>query len=128
VPRRAAERPGRRRSRPTTSSCPATSSEAPEDFELVGEPFTEEPYGIGVPEGQEDFCEFVNETLAEAAEDGSLQEAFDATAGEVIEKEITPLPEPAAATADAGAREEPDAVDVVLDNLDVYRRRASPRP
>jgi glutamate transport system substrate-binding protein len=69
-------------------------SEAPEDFELVGEPFTEEPYGIGVPEGQEDFCEFVNETLAEAAEDGSLQEAFDGTAGEVIEKEITPLPEP----------------------------------
>jgi glutamate transport system substrate-binding protein len=69
-------------------------SEAPEDFELVGEPFTEEPYGVGVPEGEEEFCEFVNETLAEAAEDGSLQEAFDGTAGEVIEKEITPLPEP----------------------------------
>jgi glutamate transport system substrate-binding protein len=68
-------------------------SEAPDDFELVGKPFTEEPYGIGVPEGQEDFCEFVNEALAEMAEDGSLQEAFDATAGEVIEKEITPLPE-----------------------------------
>ena len=68
--------------------------QAPEDFELVGEPFTEEPYGIGVPEGQEAFCEFVNETLAAAAEDGSLQEAFDATAGEVIEKEVTPLPEP----------------------------------
>ena len=69
-------------------------SEAPEEFELVGEPFTEEPYGIGVPEGQEEFCEFVNEALAEAAEDGSLQEAFDATAGEFIEREITPLPEP----------------------------------
>jgi glutamate transport system substrate-binding protein len=68
--------------------------EAPEDFELVGEPFTEEPYGIGVPEGEEAFCEFVNETFAEAAEDGSLQDAFDETAGEVIEKEITPLPEP----------------------------------
>ena len=68
--------------------------QAPEDFELVGEPFTEEPYGIGVPEGEEAFCEFVNETLAEAAEDGSLQDAFDATAGEVIEKEVTPLPEP----------------------------------
>jgi glutamate transport system substrate-binding protein len=68
-------------------------SEAPEDFELVGEPFTEEPYGIGVPEGSEEFCEFVNEALAELAEDGSLQEAFDATAGEVIEREITPLPD-----------------------------------
>jgi glutamate transport system substrate-binding protein len=69
-------------------------SENPEEFELVGEPFTEEPYGIGVPEGEEEFCEFVNETLAAAAEDGSLQDAFDSTAGEFIEREITPLPEP----------------------------------
>ena len=66
---------------------------APDDFELVDAPFTEEPYGIGVPEGQEDFCEFVNETLAAAAEDGSLQEAYDATAGTVIERELE-LPEP----------------------------------
>jgi len=69
-------------------------SAAPEEFELIGEPFTKEPYGIGVPEGQEPFCEFINEVLAEAAEDGSLQEAFDSTAGEFIEKEITPLPTP----------------------------------
>jgi glutamate transport system substrate-binding protein len=68
-------------------------SENPEEFELVGEPFTEEPYGIGVPEGEEEFCEFVNETLAAAAEDGSLQDAFDSTAGEFIEREITPLPD-----------------------------------
>lgn len=69
-------------------------SAAPDDFELVGEPFTDEPYGIGVPEGQEEFCEFVNETLAAAAEDGSLQAAFDATAGEFIERDVTPLAEP----------------------------------
>jgi glutamate transport system substrate-binding protein len=69
-------------------------SENPEDFELVGEPFTEEPYGIGVPEGEEEFCQFVNEALAEAAEEGTLQEAFEATAGEVIDREVTPLPEP----------------------------------
>ena len=67
---------------------------APEEFELVGEPFTEEPYGIGVPEGEEEWCEFVNETLAAAAEDGSLQKAFDATAGEVINREVTPLADP----------------------------------
>ncbi len=69
-------------------------SAAPDDFELVGEPFTDEPYGIGVPEGKEEFCEFVNETLAAAAEDGSLQEAFESTAGEFITREVTPLPEP----------------------------------
>jgi glutamate transport system substrate-binding protein len=67
--------------------------ESPDEFELVGEPFTEEPYGIGIPEGQEDFCDWINETLAAAAEDGSYAEAFESTAGEVIEK--TPeLPEP----------------------------------
>ena len=67
--------------------------ESPDEFELVGEPFTEEPYGIGIPEGQEDFCDWINETLAEAAEDGSYAEAFESTAGEVIE--TTPeLPEP----------------------------------
>jgi glutamate transport system substrate-binding protein len=69
-------------------------SAAPDDFELIGKPFTDEPYGIGVPEGAEEFCEFVNEVLAEAAEDGSLQGAFDATAGEFIERDVTPLAEP----------------------------------
>jgi glutamate transport system substrate-binding protein len=65
----------------------------PEKFELIGKPFTEEPYGVGVPEGQEDFCDFINETLAEAAEDGSYAEAFEKTAGTVIE--TTPeLPAP----------------------------------
>jgi glutamate transport system substrate-binding protein len=68
-------------------------SEAPDKFELVGNPFTEEPYGVGIPEGQEEFCEFINETLQEAEEAGTYQEAFEKTAGTVIEK--TPsLPEP----------------------------------
>jgi glutamate transport system substrate-binding protein len=67
--------------------------QAPTDFELVGQTFSEEPYGIGIPEGQEAFCEFVNEVLAEAFEDGTLQEAFDRTAGRVIEQELS-LPEP----------------------------------
>jgi glutamate transport system substrate-binding protein len=67
--------------------------QAPEEFELIGKPFTEEPYGIGVPEGQEDFCEFINEVLAETFEDGTVQEAFDSTAGEVIEQKLE-LPTP----------------------------------
>jgi glutamate transport system substrate-binding protein len=65
----------------------------PEKFELLGKTFTEEPYGVGIPEGQEDFCDFINDTLAEAAEDGSYAEAFEKTAGTVIE--TTPeLPSP----------------------------------
>ena len=65
----------------------------PDKYELVGEPFTEEPYGIGVPEGQEEFCEFINSVLAEADESGELQTAFDETAGQVIDRELE-LPEP----------------------------------
>ncbi len=68
-------------------------SQDPEKFELVGKPFTEEPYGIGVPEGQEDLCEFINETLQKAEEDGSYAKAFEGTAGTVIEETPT-LPEP----------------------------------
>ena len=68
-------------------------SEAPDKFELVGKPFTEEPYGVGIPEGQEDFCDWINETLQAAAEDGRYAEAFESTAGTVIE-ETPELPEP----------------------------------
>jgi len=66
----------------------------PDKYELVGEPFTEEPYGIGIPEGQEEFCDFINETLAEAQESGDYGKAFESTAGKVI-KETPSLPTPA---------------------------------
>ena len=65
----------------------------PEKFELLGKTFTEEPYGIGIPEGQEEFCDFINDTLKEAAEDGSYEEAFKKTAGTVIET-VPTLPAP----------------------------------
>ncbi len=65
----------------------------PDAFELVGKPFTEEPYGIGIPEGQEDFCDFINTSLQEAEEDGSYGEAFEATAGKIID-DVPALPEP----------------------------------
>ena len=68
-------------------------SQDPDKFELVGKPFTEEPYGIGIPEGQEEFCDFINETLAAAAENGDYAEAFESTAGEVI-KDTPELPTP----------------------------------
>jgi glutamate transport system substrate-binding protein len=69
------------------------ADEAPNDFELVDAPFTKEPYGIGIPEGQEEFCEFINDALSELEESGELQEAYDSTAGKVIKQELT-LAEP----------------------------------
>ncbi|HZG90596.1 MAG TPA: glutamate ABC transporter substrate-binding protein [Pseudonocardia sp.] len=52
-------------------------------FKLVGQPFTEEPYGIGIKKGDVAFCEFINQTLQDAVADGSYQAAWEATAGKV---------------------------------------------
>ena len=60
-------------------------------FELVGNPFTEEPYGIGLTKGDDDFRDFINDVLEEAFEDGSWAEAWDRTAGAISGTEA---PEP----------------------------------
>jgi len=68
--------------------------QAPDKFELVGKPFTQEPYGIGLPEGQEPFCDFINKVLVDAGADGSYAKAFESTAGKVI-KDTPKVPTPA---------------------------------
>jgi glutamate transport system substrate-binding protein len=67
-------------------------SESPDDFKLVDNKFTEEPYGIGITKGDVEFCEFINQTLTDAEADGSYAEAWDSTAGEVAGEAPT-LPE-----------------------------------
>ncbi|MET4159881.1 glutamate ABC transporter substrate-binding protein [Agromyces sp. PvR057] len=54
------------------------------EFKVVGEPFTEEPYGIGVKLDDTDFRMFINDVLEEAYEDGRYEEAWNATAGTVL--------------------------------------------
>jgi glutamate transport system substrate-binding protein len=61
-------------------------------FELVGSTFTEEPYGIGVEKGADEFRDFINDVLEEAYESGAWAEAFEATVGQVEEE--TPEPPP----------------------------------
>jgi glutamate transport system substrate-binding protein len=56
----------------------------PDSFELLNGTFSEEPYGIGVTKGQTDFVDFIDETLTEAADDGSYAKAWDQTAGTVL--------------------------------------------
>jgi glutamate transport system substrate-binding protein len=50
-------------------------------FRVVGETFSEEPYGIGLQKGEDDWRDFLNDTLEESYEDGSWKEAFDNTLG-----------------------------------------------
>jgi len=54
------------------------------EFEVVGEPFTEEPYGIGLPKDDTEFRMWINDVLEEIAEDGSWEAAWNATAGTVL--------------------------------------------
>ncbi|MCW2536121.1 MAG: Extracellular amino acid transporter substrate-binding protein family [Modestobacter sp.] len=55
----------------------------PEGFQLVGNPFTKEPYGIGLAKGDDAFRAFINDTLQESFDDGSWADAWDATAGAI---------------------------------------------
>lgn len=67
-------------------------SESDGNFKLVGEQFTEEPYGIGIAKGDVAFCEFINETLQEN-EDAYI-EAWESTAGQIEGTQTPELPEP----------------------------------
>jgi len=59
------------------------------EFEVVGEPFTEEPYGIGLALEDDEFRSWINDVLTESYEDGSWDEAWESTAGKVLD---TPTP------------------------------------
>ncbi|WP_420453030.1 transporter substrate-binding domain-containing protein [Ilumatobacter sp.] len=59
------------------------------EYVLVENPFTEEPYGIGVPEGSELRCE-VNEVLQTMYDDGTWQQIYEDTVGAVASQ--TPEP------------------------------------
>lgn len=62
-------------------------------FQVVGEPFTEEPYGIGLAREDDEFRNWINDLLEEIFEDGRWLEAWNETAGTV-------LPEPDLPTID----------------------------
>lgn len=46
-------------------------------FKVVGNPFTEERYGVGIPKGSEN-CQAINDAIVKMKEDGKWQEALDA--------------------------------------------------
>jgi glutamate transport system substrate-binding protein len=62
-------------------------------FELVGNPFTKEPYGVGLTKGDTEFRTFINDVLENSYDDGSWADAWDATAGKITG---TDAPEPPA--------------------------------
>jgi glutamate transport system substrate-binding protein len=60
-------------------------SESDGAYKLVGEQFTEEPYGIGIKKGDTAFCDFINTTLKEASDSGAYKKAWEDTAAKAAE-------------------------------------------
>ncbi len=59
-------------------------------FKLVGDQFTDEPYGIGIEKGDTAFCEFINTTLKDNEE--AYNQAWASTAGAVEGAAAATLP------------------------------------
>ncbi len=68
-------------------------AESDGEFKVVGEPFTKEPYGIGVAHDDTEFRMWINDVLEEIFADGRWLDAWKATAGTV-------LPDPEVPTLD----------------------------
>lgn len=58
------------------------AAEHPDDLKVVVDPFSEERYGVGYSKDHPEMCQWINDTLTQAFEDGSWEEAFDLTLGE----------------------------------------------
>lgn len=62
----------------------------PEAFEVVGKPFTKEPYGIGLKLEDTDFRNFLNDALEASYADGTWVTAWEATAGKFMDTPVPP--------------------------------------
>ncbi|MGH8835496.1 MAG: glutamate ABC transporter substrate-binding protein [Actinomycetes bacterium] len=66
------------------------AAQDPDNLEVVGDPFSEERYGIGFKHGDTAMCQFLNETLTKAFGDGTWKSAFDNTLGQSGAESPTP--------------------------------------
>ncbi len=57
------------------------AAEDPDNLEVVGEPFSEERYGVGYSKDSPEMCQWITDTIKKAQEDGTYDKAFQATLG-----------------------------------------------
>lgn len=63
------------------------------EFKVVGEPFTDEPYGIGLALDDTDFRMWINDVLEASYEDGTYEAAWNSTAGTILPFVDPPTPD-----------------------------------
>jgi polar amino acid transport system substrate-binding protein len=65
----------------------------PTSLQVVGEPLTIEPYGMGVQKGHPEFVDFVNETIREVKADGGWQRLYDQWIRPILGSAPEPTPD-----------------------------------
>jgi glutamate transport system substrate-binding protein len=60
------------------------ANKEPDAVKVLGQPFTREPYGIGVKKDDKQFRDWINELLEKAFSDGRYKTAWDGTIGTLI--------------------------------------------
>ncbi len=70
----------------------ASAAAANDELKVVGQPFTQEPYGIGVAHDDAEFKEFINTWLTTIQDQGLWGEVWQTTLGTVVDSEIPTPP------------------------------------
>lgn len=65
----------------------ASDAKSNSQLTVVGNPFTTEPYGIGLKHGDDDFKEFVNDWLKKIQDGGQWAQAWKSSLGTVVDSE-----------------------------------------
>ncbi len=58
------------------------AAENPDQLKVVVDPFSEERYGVGYSKDHPEMCEWINDTLQQSFDDGTWEQAFQATLGQ----------------------------------------------
>lgn len=69
------------------------SAQQPGEFKVVGNPFQEERYGVGLPKGSTERCEKVNTAITKMWDEGKAEEFLNAHFGEAGFEYDTEQPE-----------------------------------
>ena len=57
------------------------AAQNPDELEVVGEPFSEERYGVGYGKNHPEMCQWISDTIKKSYDDGNWKKAFDSTLG-----------------------------------------------
>jgi ABC-type amino acid transport substrate-binding protein len=72
----------------STDNVILTGMAAQDDsLQLLGLDYTTEPYGVGIPDGDTEFKQFVDESIAEFIDSGAWQETYDTWVGQHLPEE-----------------------------------------